>query len=179
MFTWWKKYALWPIPYFNSMHARLICAHVSIVQRPLMIPMEIIAFIWDGVNNILFLDLLVCSSLMTLRFTICKFLPVFWWFYVFPFFVENVFNLCSFPNLAGLKYKHVRRGFQEVNPQNTPTVCKTLYFVSSYNLLIWLQAVVCGLYRYGKICFHPNDDEVLMETDKVQYLQKNMVQAWY
>lgn len=35
-----------------------------------------------------------------------------------------------------------------------------------------LQVVVCGLYRNGRIFFHPNDDEVLMETDKVQYLQK-------
>ncbi|XP_020104794.1 putative ion channel POLLUX-like 2 isoform X2 [Ananas comosus] len=54
---------------------------------------------------------------------------------------KNVFNLCISPNLVGLKYTHVRHGIQE--------------------------AVVCGIFRDGKVNFHPSDDEEIRQTDKL------------
>ncbi|KAF6994285.1 hypothetical protein CFC21_011025 [Triticum aestivum] len=54
---------------------------------------------------------------------------------------KNVFNIFSIPEVGGMKFKDVRRKVQD--------------------------AVVCGIFRSGGIHFHPGDDEVLKETDKL------------
>lgn len=54
---------------------------------------------------------------------------------------KNVFSLYSFPDLTGLKYKDVRCGIKE--------------------------AVVCGIFRNGKINFHPSEYEEIRQTDKL------------
>lgn len=57
---------------------------------------------------------------------------------------KNIFTLWTLPNLVGLQYKHVRRGIKE--------------------------AVVCGLFRSGKVNFHPNDEEEIRATDKLLFI---------
>lgn len=54
---------------------------------------------------------------------------------------KNIFNLFSLPELGGIKYMDVRRKIHD--------------------------AVVCGIFRSGKIDFHPSEDELLKETDKL------------
>ncbi|KAL6660160.1 hypothetical protein ACP70R_002282 [Stipagrostis hirtigluma subsp. patula] len=54
---------------------------------------------------------------------------------------KNIFNLFSLPELGGMKYMDVRRKIHD--------------------------AVVCGIFRSGRIYFHPSEDELLTETDKL------------
>uniref|UniRef100_A0ACD5TPS5 Uncharacterized protein n=1 Tax=Avena sativa TaxID=4498 RepID=A0ACD5TPS5_AVESA len=54
---------------------------------------------------------------------------------------KNIFNLFSIPEVGGMVFKDVRRKIQD--------------------------AVVCGIFRSGGIHFHPSEDEMLKETDKL------------
>ncbi|XP_015689774.2 putative ion channel POLLUX-like 2, partial [Oryza brachyantha] len=54
---------------------------------------------------------------------------------------KNIFNLFSFREVGGMKYGDVRRRIPD--------------------------AVVCGIFRSGMMHFHPCEDEVLKETDKL------------
>ena len=71
-----------------------------------------------------------------------------------------------------MTYRQIRRGFQEVILAiKTNFACNELLYGTAYFHIFskWIsfQAVVCGLYRSGKIYFHPNDNEILQQTDKV------------
>ncbi|KAF8717550.1 hypothetical protein HU200_025807 [Digitaria exilis] len=54
---------------------------------------------------------------------------------------KNIFNLFSLTELRGMKYMDIRCTIHD--------------------------AVVCGIFRSGKIYFHPSEDELLKETDKL------------
>ncbi|GJN30370.1 hypothetical protein PR202_gb18667 [Eleusine coracana subsp. coracana] len=85
--------------------------------------------------------------------------------------VENVFNLFSIPELSGMKYMDVRRQIHDVIVFQITDWLNSLLFVSfiSSDLTLYAhgQAVVCGIFRSGKIHFHPSEDDVLKETDKL------------
>ncbi|XP_078164307.1 ion channel POLLUX-like protein, putative (DUF1012) isoform X3 [Carex rostrata] len=57
---------------------------------------------------------------------------------------KNIFNLYCFPDLIGFKYMHARQLIQE--------------------------AIVCGIFRSGRIMFHPSNNEEIRETDKLLLL---------
>ena len=90
---------------------------------------------------------------------------------------ENVFNLCSLPYFEGMPYRKVRHAFQEVVSAICslclPFIVYSNFLTSIIIIFISLQAVVCGLYRNGRINFHPNDNEILQLTDKVCILAHN------
>jgi len=82
---------------------------------------------------------------------------------------ENVFNLFSRPELGGMKYMDVRRKIHDVCCFQTvnSTLLYSPPFAITFPLYVHGQAVVCGIFRSGKIYFHPSEEELLKETDKV------------
>ncbi|KAK7857836.1 putative ion channel pollux-like 2 [Quercus suber] len=50
---------------------------------------------------------------------------------------------------------------------SNPNTCELLKSISGLKVE---PAVVCGLYRSGKIYFHPNDNEILQQTDKILFI---------